>query len=67
MRNFWVQYEYVDLEENRFKIQTTFIVSDSVENAIREAFGFNPRPASPLKYDVCSQEEGEAGYRYWFR
>jgi hypothetical protein len=67
MRNFWVQYEYVDLEEDCFKIQTTFIVSDSVEGAIREAFGFTPRPASPLKYDVCSQEEGEAGYRYWFR
>jgi hypothetical protein len=61
---FWLQHEYVDGGYMRF--HTVFIVSHDVESAIKEAFGFTGRPASPIKYDVCTQQDGEAGYRYWY-
>ena len=61
---FWLQHEFIDGDRMRF--HTTFIVSYDVESAIREAFGFSVRPASPMKYDLCSQQEGESGYRYWY-
>ena len=61
---FWLQHEYIDGDRMRF--HTVYIVSDSIESAIKDAFGFTARPASPFKYDLCSQQEGESGYRYWF-
>lgn len=65
-RKFWLQCATIDTSNNTLKVHTSFIVSTSVEDAIKEVYGFVPRPASPIKYDVCSQEQGEAGYRYWF-
>ena len=65
-RKFWLQCATIDTSNNTLKVHTSFIVSTSVEAAIKEVYGFVPRPASPIKYDVCSQEQGEAGYRYWF-
>lgn len=61
---FWLQHEFLDGDRMRF--HTTFIVSYDVESAIKEAFGFIAKPASPFKYDICTQQEGESGYRYWY-
>ncbi|MGI2172500.1 hypothetical protein ACROAE_20375, partial [Shewanella sp. MF05960] len=61
---FWLQHEFLDGDRMRF--HTTFIVSYDVESAIKEAFGFIAKPASPFKYDICTQQECESGYRYWY-
>lgn len=61
---FWLQHEFIDGDRMRFN--TSSIVSYNVESAIKEAFGFTAIPASPFKYDICTQQEGESGYRYWY-
>lgn len=65
-RTFWLSYGKYDPETHSVKFHNSMVVSTSVEDAILEVYGFSPVPASPLKYDVCTQEQGEAGYRYWF-
>ena len=61
---FWLQHEYI--EGDRMYIRNVFILSTDVKSAIKDAFGFTVRPASPFKYDVCTQQEGESGHLYWF-
>jgi hypothetical protein len=64
MFNFWLQHEFID--DDRMRFNTVFVSSHDVQSAIRESFGFAVRPASALKYDVCTQQQGDSGHLYWF-
>lgn len=60
MRKFWV------LAQKKPKgITARRVEADSPELAIKLEFGKNVVPASPVKFDFCTQESDENGYLYW--
>lgn len=61
MRTFWVLAEK---NEGR-GITARNVDSISPEQAIKDEFGVDVKPASPFKFDFCTQESNENGYRYW--
>lgn len=62
MNKFWVCAEQTALQKT-ITVRTVHAISP--EEAILSEFGVSVKPASPFKYDFCTQESTENGYRYW--
>lgn len=62
MKKFWVCAEQTEFQKT---ISVRTVHATSAEDAIFSEFGVQVKPASPFKYDFCTQESTENGYRYW--
>ncbi len=63
MFKFWV----LAVKFGHQNITVNNVIARTPEQAIKSKFWDRVKPASPFKFDFCTQESTENGYRYWLR